>query len=337
MTLRVLLVDDHAIVREGYRALLEKQADLRVVGEAANGEEAYLACLTDAPDVVVMDLTMPGASGVATIARLRRRHPQLRILVLTMHEESAFAVQALRAGAAGYVTKSSPPALLLEALRDVHRGARPLSPDVAHAMALQSFERDSLADLTPREFSILQALVDGNSTSAIAEQLHLSPKTVAQHPLRHQAQARRDLRHRARAARAAAGSGGRRSMKITTDMRKTGTGGLVYSTEGGRMCPACRKPTAECICSAQPVLARRENVVLRVSRETKGRGGKAVTVVRGLEADAVTLAALGKQLRTLCGSGGTVKDGVIEVQGDHRERVIAHLAASGWKAKSAGG
>jgi two-component system invasion response regulator UvrY len=96
-----------------------------------------------------------------------------------MHEESAFAVQALRAGAAGYVTKSSPPALLLEALRDVHRGARPLSPDVAHAMALQSFERDSLADLTPREFSILQALVDGNSTSAIAEQLHLSPKTVA--------------------------------------------------------------------------------------------------------------------------------------------------------------
>lgn len=78
-------------------------------------------------------------------------------------------------------------------------------------------------------------------------------------------------------------------------------------------------------------------MVLRVSRETKGRGGKAVTVVRGLEADAVTLAALGKQLRTLCGSGGTVKDGVIEVQGDHRERVIAHLAASGWKAKSAGG
>ncbi len=111
----------------------------------------------------------------------------------------------------------------------------------------------------------------------------------------------------------------------------------MYSTEGGRMCPACRKPTAECICNAPPVPARREDVVLRVSRETKGRGGKAVTVIRGLQADVATVATLGKELRTLCGSGGTVKEGVIEVQGDHRERVIAHLAASGWRAKASGG
>src|SRR5688572_7291109 len=98
-------------------------------------------------------------------------------------------------------------------------------------------------------------------------------------------------------------------------MRKTGTGGLVYSTEGGRMCPACRKPVADCICGTQvrePV--RDQDAVVRVSRETKGRGGKAVTVIRGLEMDPIALAVLGKQLRTACGSGGTVKDGVIEVQ-----------------------
>lgn len=103
------------------------------------------------------------------------------------------------------------------------------------------------------------------------------------------------------------------------------------------MCPACRKPVAQCICSARQEPIRRADAVLRVSRETQGRGGKAVTVVRGVEADAVALAALGKQLRTLCGSGGTVKDGVIEVQGDHRERVIAHLRESGWTVKAAGG
>lgn len=179
MTLRVLLVDDHAIVREGYRALLEKHADLCVVGEAADGESAYRACLDDTPDVVVMDLSLPGASGIDTLARLRRRHPALRILVLTMHEDSAFAVRALRAGADGYLTKSSPPALLVQALRDVHRGARPVSQDVARAMALGAFERDGLDALSPREFSVLRALVAGESPAAIAAQLHLSPKTVA--------------------------------------------------------------------------------------------------------------------------------------------------------------
>jgi translation initiation factor 1 len=121
-------------------------------------------------------------------------------------------------------------------------------------------------------------------------------------------------------------------------MRKSTTGGLVYSTEGGRMCPACRRPLAECVCRAQAgAAARRGDGVVRVSRETKGRGGKAVTVVRGVEADAAGLAALGKELRTLCGSGGTVKDGVIEVQGDHCDRIVAHLQQSGRTVKRAGG
>jgi translation initiation factor 1 len=122
-----------------------------------------------------------------------------------------------------------------------------------------------------------------------------------------------------------------------SSLRKAATGGLVYSTEGGRMCPACRRPVAECICSAQAVPAAHGDGVVRVGRKTKGRGGKAVTVVRGVPVDGATLAALGKRLRTVCGSGGTVKDGVIELQGDHCERVVAHLKDAGWTVKRAGG
>ena len=116
---------------------------------------------------------------------------------------------------------------------------------------------------------------------------------------------------------------------------KVASGGLVYSTESGRMCPGCRQPVAQCRCG-EPVLPKGDGV-LRVSRETKGRGGKAVTLVRGAQLDAAALAALGKQLRTACGSGGTVKEGVIEVQGDHVERVIEALKAQGHTVKRAGG
>jgi translation initiation factor 1 len=120
-------------------------------------------------------------------------------------------------------------------------------------------------------------------------------------------------------------------------MRKTVTGGLVYSTEGGRMCPACRKPIGECACRKQAEPGPPGDGVVRVSRETKGRGGKAVTVIRGVALDAAALAALGKRLRTACGSGGTVKDGTLEVQGDHCERVMDCLRKEGWVVKRAGG
>ncbi|WP_028603861.1 translation initiation factor Sui1 [Ottowia thiooxydans] len=113
-------------------------------------------------------------------------------------------------------------------------------------------------------------------------------------------------------------------------------GGLVYSTEGGRMCPACRQPVAQCTCKSTNPVPVGDGVV-RVSRETKGRGGKAVTVVKGVALDMTGLATLGKQLRTACGSGGTVKDGVIEIQGDHVERVMAALQAQGHRVKRAGG
>ena len=120
-------------------------------------------------------------------------------------------------------------------------------------------------------------------------------------------------------------------------MQKNHPGGLVYSTDGGRMCPTCRQPVAACVCKSLAASAAVGDGTVRVSRETKGRGGKAVTVVRGLALDAAALAALAKRLRTLCGSGGTGKDGVVEVQGDHCERVIECLKKDGWAAKRAGG
>ena len=116
---------------------------------------------------------------------------------------------------------------------------------------------------------------------------------------------------------------------------KSDTGGLVYSTDSGRMCPGCRQPLAACLCKAAAVPAGDGSV--RVSREKQGRSGKTVTVVRGLPLEALALAALGKQLRAACGAGGTAKDGVLEVQGDHAERVVGLLVAQGWKVKRAGG
>lgn len=119
-------------------------------------------------------------------------------------------------------------------------------------------------------------------------------------------------------------------------MKSRGTGGLVYSTDSGRMCPTCRKPVAQCVCGKQAAPAPGDGVV-RVWRETKGRGGKAVTVVRGAPVDAAGLVRLGQQLKTACGSGGTVKDGTIEVQGDHADKVVALLQAQGYTVKRAGG
>jgi translation initiation factor 1 len=126
---------------------------------------------------------------------------------------------------------------------------------------------------------------------------------------------------------------------------RSATGGLVYSTDSGRMCPECRKPIAQCACkrgqgewiAGQAGNDSARDGVVRVSRETKGRGGKAVTVVRGLAVDAASLVKLAQQLKAACGSGGTVKDGAIEVQGDHCDKVIALLKAQGHTVKRAGG
>jgi translation initiation factor 1 len=120
-------------------------------------------------------------------------------------------------------------------------------------------------------------------------------------------------------------------------MKHSSNGGLVYSTDGGRMCPECRQPVSTCACKAKASAAPIGDGVVRVSRQSKGRGGKTVTLVKGLALEPVALALLGKQLRTACGSGGTVKDGVIEIQGDHCDLLIDALAKHGHPAKRAGG
>jgi len=123
-----------------------------------------------------------------------------------------------------------------------------------------------------------------------------------------------------------------------TAMKNKGGGGLVYSTDAGRMCPVCRRPAAQCRCAAdrRRAAAGGSGAVL-VSRETKGRGGKTVTLVRGLALDEPALVRLGQQLKAACGSGGTVKDGIIEVQGEHRDRIVGLLQAQGHQVKRAGG
>ena len=119
-------------------------------------------------------------------------------------------------------------------------------------------------------------------------------------------------------------------------MQKRDTGGLVYSTDSGRMCPGCRQPMAGCRCALAQALPAGDGV-LRISREKAGRGGKTVTVVRGALLDAAALTALGKRLKAACGTGGTAKDGLIEIQGDHADRLLALLLQEGFKAKRAGG
>jgi DNA-binding NarL/FixJ family response regulator len=179
----ILLVDDHAIVREGYRSVLHKQPGLQVIAEAAEGAEAYRLFRQTQPDLVIMDLTMSGIGGIEAIRRIRQFDPNARILVFTMHQNAAFAVQAIRAGARGFVTKTSPPEALVRAIFDVFAGRIALSPDIDHELALSRLghERIATEDLTPREFEVLRLLLGEKTTAEIAATLNISPRTVANH------------------------------------------------------------------------------------------------------------------------------------------------------------
>ena len=176
-----MLVDDHAIVREGYKSLLEKQQNMKVVAEAIDGEQAYILYKANDPNVVIMDFPLPGQGGLATIVRLRKYSRQVKILVFSMHQNPAFAIQASRAGAQGYITKSSKPDVLIRAIHDVYEGRLSLSSDIAQLLALEklSCDRIALNELTVREFEILRMLVEARSTNDIAQTLHISRKTVS--------------------------------------------------------------------------------------------------------------------------------------------------------------
>jgi DNA-binding NarL/FixJ family response regulator len=168
-------------VREGYRSLLQKQAGLEVIAEACDGNEAYEKYKEHQPEIVITDITMPGQSGLKVIEKIKQYNSQAKLLVFSMHENPSFAIQATRAGAMGYITKSSDPQELIRAIQDVHQNKYTLSADIAQALAIEQVgqERSVLNELTVREFEILRLLLDAKSTSDIADLLNISPKTVS--------------------------------------------------------------------------------------------------------------------------------------------------------------
>ena len=179
----VLLVDDHAVVREGYRRLLERQGDIVVIGEAGTALQAHASFVALDPSIVVMDITLPGPSGIEAMRQLLAHEPGARVLIFSMHEEPIFARRALQGGAFGYLTKASAPDVLVEAVRSVAQGRKYLSADIARKLALREAEFDQVAAdrLSAREFEILRLLAQGRSVKEIADSLGLNVKTVANH------------------------------------------------------------------------------------------------------------------------------------------------------------
>ncbi len=185
VTPSILLVDDHEIVRQGCRLLFE-QAGYTVVGEVSSGEEAYEKHLKLRPQLIVMDLAMPGVGGIETIRRIHTHSPQARIVVFTMRDNPFIVTRVLRAGVLAYVTKTNPPQILLEAVKRALVGGFYLSQDIAQSIALSNMDiRDSpLVGLTRRELEIFRMLSEGRSSSEIADTLSLSQKSVANYSLR---------------------------------------------------------------------------------------------------------------------------------------------------------
>jgi DNA-binding NarL/FixJ family response regulator len=179
--IKVLLVDDHAVVREGYKNLLDNCSDIEVIAEAQTGELACKNYMMSQPDVVIMDLSMPGMGGLEAIRRITARDPKARILVFSMHEDTIFVEQALQAGACGYITKSSAADALVEAVKQVAAGQSHLDPEIAQRLALQKIRgrNTPFTNLSTREFEIFCLLAEGDNVAAIAERLSLSYKTVA--------------------------------------------------------------------------------------------------------------------------------------------------------------
>jgi DNA-binding NarL/FixJ family response regulator len=181
MSIRVFLADDHAIVREGLVTLLAAQADMTVVGTAANGHEALLQVAALLPDVVILDISMPGQDGIETTRQMLAQWPRLPVVILSMHSGAQHVFHALEAGARGYLLKESAAREIIEAVRMVQTGRRYLSPKVAEIVAEGLSERSGtspLESLSRREREIIKLVADGHSSAAIGEMLHLSPKTV---------------------------------------------------------------------------------------------------------------------------------------------------------------
>lgn len=185
--IRVVLAEDHAIVREGFRAILEAEPDIDVVGEAGTGQDAVQRVLEQSPDVLVVDLMLPGLNGLEVTWQVCKQAPSTRVVVLSMHDSEPYVLEALRNGASAYVLKNSGGAELKKAVREVVAGRRYLGPPLAER-AIQAYLRkdelpqeDAYATLTRREREIFQLTVEGRTSRDIGERLHISPRTVEKH------------------------------------------------------------------------------------------------------------------------------------------------------------
>ena len=182
MKIRVLLADDHQIVRDGLKRILAGTADLEVAGEAGSGDEALALVKANDYDIAMLDMSMPGLSGIDLIKRLKLEKPKMKLLVLSMHGEPQYAARALKAGAAGYLTKDSASEQLLGAIRKVAAGGVHISE--AAAASIVSQQKASHEALSDREFEVMRLLVEGLSPTEIGARLHLSVKTVSTHKTR---------------------------------------------------------------------------------------------------------------------------------------------------------
>jgi DNA-binding NarL/FixJ family response regulator len=187
---RVILADDHTLVRAGIRALLEKLPEVKVLGEASNGREALELVKTHKPDVVLMDITMPGLNGLEAAARMAKEFPEVRVIILSMHNNEEYYWRALKAGAAGYLLKKAATAELAVALQRVIHGEIYLSQEISTRL-LKKFPLGEIADrkspfeqLTGRQREVLQLIAEGQNTKEIAEILKVSPKTVEYHRMK---------------------------------------------------------------------------------------------------------------------------------------------------------
>lgn len=180
---RILLVDDHDLVRTGVRRLLEDVADFEILGEATSGEEAIKMVAELDPDVVLMDINMPGIGGLEATRKMLGNNPALRIIIVTMHQDDLFAQRLLKAGAVGYLTKGARVDEISHAIHETLAGRRYITPEIAQQLALSQFpehETDSPFDsLSERELQVLMMLMEGQKISAISDQLCLSPKTIS--------------------------------------------------------------------------------------------------------------------------------------------------------------
>jgi len=180
--IKILLVDDHA-VRMGFKMLIEAETDIKVIGEAETGEAAVKLFQELKPDIIVMDITMPGIGGLEAIDRIMAKDKNTKILVLSAHEDSVHPKRVLNAGAMGYLTKRSAAEELIKAIKSIHQGKRYLEPNIAQQMAITqlSGETNPVEILSDREFEVFMALAKGKSTNDIADTLCLSPRTVGTH------------------------------------------------------------------------------------------------------------------------------------------------------------